>query len=56
MQQQGDSFPHDHETETTKWIPMGEADKYIGQTTSTRGKQRDLNILNDIRKLISKKG
>jgi len=55
MQQQGEAFPHDKETETTKWIPMGEAEKYINQTMSSNGKRRDLSILEDIRKLVNRK-
>jgi len=55
MQQQGEAFPHDKETETTKWIPLGEAEKYINKTTSSNGKRRDLSILEDIRKLVNRK-
>lgn len=55
MQQQGEAFPHDKETETTRWIPLGDAEKYINQTTSSNGKRRDLSILEDIRKLVNRK-
>lgn len=54
MQAQGKPVTPDKETEVTRWIPLKEAEDYIGMTTTQRGKQRDLKVLSDIRILIGK--